>query len=176
VKFRQAFNLGTLFGKAVRTRRGAAAIAVGLAVIGLALSAVGSGASASVGTVVPGQAVPQRAISHLDAIAASFVRENGGHQPLWESAVVTTHARALTSATPGDTEPDSTHTVVYLITMKGHFIGYGASVPPGAKLPTGTYLSVVVDAKTYGILDWGLSPGAPPVAPARLGKVTMLLR
>jgi hypothetical protein len=176
VKFRLTFDLGALVSKAARTRRGIAGIAVGLAAIGLALSAIGSGASASVGTVVPGQAVPARAISHLDAIAASFVQENGGHRPLWESAVVTTHARALESATPGDTVPNSTHTVVYLITIKGHFVGYGASVPPGAKLPTGTYLSVVVDAKTYQILDWGLSPGAPPVAPAQLGKVTMLLR
>lgn len=176
MKPRQRLDFGAFVGKAARTRRGVAGIAVGLAAIGLALSAVGSGASASVGTVVPGQAVPARAISHLDAIAASFVHENGGHRPQWESAVVTTHARAMQSATPGDTEPNTTHTVVYLITIKGHFIAYGASVPAGAKLPTGTYLSIVVGARTYAILDWGLSPSAPPVSPARLGKVTMLLR
>jgi hypothetical protein len=34
---------------------------------------------------------------------------------------VTTRAKALTSATPGDYVPGSAHVKVFLITMRGHF-------------------------------------------------------
>ena len=60
--------------------------------------------------------------------------------------------------------------------MRGHFIGRMASVPPGAHLPTGTYISIVVNASTFMIMDWGLSPNAPPVTPASLGPVRYLTR
>jgi hypothetical protein len=168
-------KLGTAFSKAARTRRGVAGLAVGLAAVCLALSATGSGASASPGRAAPGRAVPAAAISRLNAIVANFVAVNGGRRPSWESVVSTTHAMALDSATPGDTTPGG-RTVVYLITMKGHFIGYAAAVPKGAPFPTGSYLSIVVNATTFAIMDWSLSPSAPPVSPASLGPVTMLMR
>jgi hypothetical protein len=167
-------QLRATFRRAAHTRRGGAGIAVGLSAIGLALSAIGAGPAASASPIAPGQAVPAAAVARLNAIAASFTM-NGGRRPAWESAVVTTHLRALESATPGDTTPDAS-TVVYLITMMGHFNAYGASVPAGARAPTGSYLSIVINARTYAIMDWGLSPKAPPVAPASLGPVTMLLR
>jgi hypothetical protein len=169
-------KLGTAFSRAARTRRGVAGIAAGLAAIGLALSAIGSGAPARAGTAAPGRAVPAAAISRLKAIAASFVKENGGHRPDWESAVSTTHGLALSSATPGDAVAGNMRAVVYLVTMKGHFIGYGAAIPPGARPPTGSYLSIVINATTYSVMDWGLSSKAPPVAPGSLGRVTMLMR
>jgi hypothetical protein len=170
-------KLGTTFNRAARSRRGVAGILVGLAGVSLALSAALAGTAASAGgAAVPGLAVPAAAVPRLNAIAASFARENGGSRPDWVSAVITTHAKALDSATPGDQERAEAGTIVYLITMKGSFKAYGASVPPGAPIPTGTYLSVVVSSRTFAIMDWGLSPKAPPVSPASLGPVTRLRR
>jgi hypothetical protein len=90
------------------------------------------------------------------------------------SVVVTTHEKALTSATPGDTEPFNQHTIVYLVTMKGHFVAEAASRPSGAHAPTGTYLSIVINARTFEVTDFGLSHKPPPVAPASFGPVTYL--
>ena len=84
--------------------------------------------------------------------------------------------KALESATPGDTEPAGNGAAVYLITMKGTFTDYGASVPSGAALPTGRYLSLVVMARSFEVTDFGLSARPPPVPPASLGPVRYLRR
>lgn len=122
----------------------------------------------------PGKPVPASAIQRLTKIADQAVTVNGGHPVAWATVVVTTHAKALTSATPGDFEPAGQSTVVYLVTIKGHFTAYLSSPPSGAALPTGTYLSLVISAKTFDGTDTGLSHHAPPVAPASLGPVTYL--
>ena len=68
---------------------------------------------------LPGLPVPDSAIPQLMAVAAGAARRNGGGSPEWASAVVTTHERALTSATPGHRVPGREEVVVYLVTMKG---------------------------------------------------------
>jgi hypothetical protein len=83
------------------------------------------------------------------------------------TALMTTRAKALTSATPGDYVPGSAHVKVFLITMRGHFTARGATGRPGAKAPAGRYLSLVIDAKTFQGLDFGIGPNPPPVPPAR---------
>jgi hypothetical protein len=130
--------------------------------------------SAAAGT--QGPPVPASAISQLRVLASRAAKGNGDAAPEWVTAVLTTHAKALTSATPGDLVPDAGQVSVYLVTMRGHFTAYGASPPPGAALPTGEYLSIVVDARTFQVLDLGLSPAPPPVSPASLGPVTYLAR
>lgn len=106
-------------------------------------------------------------------MAEREVAVSGRHPVVWATAVVTTHRKALTSATPGDyvSGPDYT---VYLVTIKGYFVCNQCSVPPGAHAPTGSYLSLVVNARTFEGTDFGLSDKAPPVAPASLGPVTHL--
>ena len=47
-------------------------------------------------------------------------------------------------------------------------------MPPGGKAPTGRYLSLVIDARTFAGLDMGLSDRPPPVRPSSLGPVTYL--
>jgi hypothetical protein len=118
--------------------------------------------------------VPASAIARLTVLASRAAAANGDPSPEWMTAVLTTHAKALTSATPGDIVPGAGGARVYLVTMRGHFTAYGASPPPGAALPTGRYLSIVVDARTFQVLDFGLSPTPPPVSPAGLGPVTYL--
>ena len=109
-------------------------------------------------TPMPGQPVPASAVHRLMAIVERAVKVNDGHGVVWASAVVTTRAKALTSATPGDFVPNDEKTVVYLVTVKGHFVARAASVPPGAHLPTGTYMSMVINAKTFTGLEFGLGP------------------
>ncbi|HKA42990.1 MAG TPA: hypothetical protein VKF40_13465 [Burkholderiales bacterium] len=121
----------------------------------------------------PGQPVPASAVHRLTAIADRAVTLNGGHPVAWATAVVTTHAKALTSATPGDTTPGA-KAIVYLVTIKGRFVCRLCSGPPGSHAPTGTYLSLVIDARTFKGTDAGIGPKPPPVPPARFGPVTYL--
>jgi hypothetical protein len=142
----------------------------GAAALASVLAAAGCGRSAA----ATGAPVPASAIPRLTAIAHRAATINGDPSPPWIAAVLTTHAKALTSATPGDYVPGSAHVKVFLITMRGHFIARDATGPPGAKAPTGRYLSLVIDAKTFQGLDFGIGPKPPPVPPASLGPVTYL--
>jgi hypothetical protein len=146
--------------------RGCGAALAGLLLVGCA--------SATVAGPPVRPLVPASARSRLTALAEAAVRVNGGHAPAWTSVVLTTRKKALTSATPGDFVPNDAATAVYLVTMKGRFTAYSASYPAGGSAPTGSYLSLVVDAHTFRTLDSGLAPKPPPVAPASLGPVTYL--
>lgn len=121
----------------------------------------------------PGQPVPASAVHRLTAIADRAVTLNGGYPVEWATAVVTTHAKALASATPGDATPGA-KAIVYLVTIKGHFVCSLCSVPPGGHAPAGTYLSLVIDTRTFEGTDSGIGPKPPPVPPARFGPVTYL--
>jgi hypothetical protein len=167
-------RLGTTFAKAARSRRGIAGIAVGLAGAGFAISSAFVGPSANAKGVVA--AVPASVIARLDAIAIRVATENGDPRPAWITAVVTTHGKALESATPGDTEPTGNGATVYLITMKGNFTDDLAPVPSGAAAATGHYLSIVINARLSMITDFGLSDRPPAVSPASLGPVRYLRR
>ena len=126
-------------------------------------------------TVATGRPVPTSAVPRLTAIAERAARVNGDAHPVWVTAVLTTHAKALTSATPGDLIPGADGVPVYLVTIRGHFVCNTCTGPPGSKAPTGTYISLVIDARTFTGLDFGLSPKPPPVAPTSLGPVTYLI-
>jgi hypothetical protein len=126
-------------------------------------------------TTRSGRPVPEWAVPRLSAIAKRFAKLNGGHALTRATAVLTTHRKALTSATPGDFVPGSGGVPVYLVTMRGHFIAYDVSVPPGASAPTGRYASLVLDARTFDTMDLGIGENPPPVSPQSLGPVTDLL-
>jgi hypothetical protein len=113
--------------------------------------------------------------ARLLSFALGFARANGDAHPSSIEAVATTRGAALTVATPGDfvTQGDSA-TPVYLVVMQGNFTDYGSSPPAGAALPTGNYLSAVIDQTTFEVLDYGLSEKPPPVSPSTLGPVTTL--
>lgn len=58
----------------------------------------------------------------------------------------------------------------YLIAVRGHFTATDAPIPPGAKPPTGTVITLVVDARSGRVTDFGISDRYPPLA--ELGPVT----
>jgi hypothetical protein len=150
-------------GRVLAALAGAAAVASVLAAAGCGRAPATAGAP-----------LPASAIGRLTTIACRAATINGDPSPVWITAVLTTRAKALTSATPGDYVPGSAHVKVFLITMRGHFTARDATGPPGAKAPTGRYLSVVINAGSFQGLDFGISPNPPPVAPASLGPVTYL--
>jgi hypothetical protein len=147
----------------------ALAMASGLAAAGCAGSPARAWSPARAGSLVPAVAIPRLAV-----IGGRAAKASGDAAPLQMTAVLTTHAKALTSATPGDFVSGAGDVPVFLVTMRGNFVATGASLPPGAAEPAGRYLSIVVDARTFQVLDSGLSPGPPPVSPASLGPVTYL--
>jgi hypothetical protein len=150
-------------GRVLTALAGAAALASVLAVAGCGQS-----------TAAAGTQVPAAVIARLTAMAHRAATINGDPAPVWITAVVTTRAKALTSATPGDYVPGSARTKAFLITMRGHFTARDATGPSGAKAPTGRYLSLVIEARTFQGLDFGISPTPPPVSPTSLGPVTYL--
>jgi hypothetical protein len=111
--------------------------------------------------------------SRLISIAKTMAKISGDASPAWVTAVKTVHVKALSSATPGDTTTDPADTPVYLLTMKGHFTARGFG-PSGAAPPTVAYLSIVVNARSFRVMDLGFSHGPPVVSPATLGRVVHL--
>jgi hypothetical protein len=58
----------------------------------------------------------------------------------------------------------------YLIAERGHFVVRDAHGPPGSKPPRGKVMTLVVDAATARVTDFGVSSHYPHLA--RLGPVT----
>jgi hypothetical protein len=168
-------TLGTVFSRAARTRRGIAGLVVGAAAVGLGIYAAFAGQPAQAGEgSAPGLAVTSGAAARLGVIATSLARENGDARPSWIYAVITTSGKALESAMPGDTAQFGNGITVYLITMKGYFTGAGTSMPAAARLRAGTYISVIVNARTFAVMDSGISRQAPRIGPSSLGPVRYL--
>lgn len=130
--------------------------------------------AAMLGSTRPSRPIPASAVARLRAIVKSFAKLNGGHALAQATAVLTTHRKALTSATPGDFVPGSGGVPVYPLTMQGRFM-VDAPRPTGAAAPTGRYASLVLDTRTFDELDLGVDDNPPPVSPESLGPVTDLL-
>jgi len=139
----------------------------------LAAAACGSVSGTRPVVAEPGQLVPASAVHRLTAIADRAVKVNGGRPVAWATAVVTTQTKAQTLAfhsTPGDLGAKAT---VYLVSIKGDFVCGACSGPPGSHAPTGTYMLLIIDAKTFEGNAFGISPRPPP-SPALFGPVTYL--
>jgi hypothetical protein len=107
----------------------------------------------------------------LRAIAKNAATTNGDWRPAEVTAVPTTHGQALPhlAVAPADADVPA-DTQVYLVTMTGHFTG--EDTPAGAPAPKGRYLSLVVNARSFWVMEAGLSRKAPSARPATLGPAT----
>jgi hypothetical protein len=149
----------------------AASAAMAAALSGILLSAGSSGASAAPRPAIPAAAVPALRAGMLD-----LARYTGDAHPASVNAVITSRARALQAATPGETVPGSTRQTVYLVVLIGHFTDTHAAVPPGAKIPVGRYLTVTINRATGQLMDLSLSNHRPPVSLSSYGPVSALVR
>ena len=84
-------------------------------------------------------------------------------------AVLTTRQAAVTAAS-GDLVNSNESS--YLVQLQGHFTALDASVPSGAKLPTGTFLTFIVDTSSGAVTEWGVSNRQADLA--ALGSVITL--
>ncbi len=95
--------------------------------------------------------------------------QNGNAHPSNGIVVPTTRkaAEAVESGADVNTDQDS-----YLIVLHGQFIGYVAHVLSDAPLPKGSVLTIVVDAQTNLVTDWGIGDSTPDTS--SLGPATSL--
>jgi hypothetical protein len=92
--------------------------------------------------------------AHLRSIIVAFARENGDRHA--------THLRMVETAS------------TYRLAASGHFIGYAASIPPGAAPPTGIGLWTTLERNSgfTRLVAWGIS--RTDVNLRRYGKVLNL--
>jgi hypothetical protein len=57
---------------------------------------------------------------------------------------------------------------VYVALVSGNFVGYLASVPTSGQFPTGRAMTIVFDATTLAVTDWGLDEQVPDLTPLGL--------
>lgn len=97
---------------------------------------------------------PDSVLSRLKAIALSAAADNQDSQPTSIEAVKTTRAAANELGGSGiGNLPD---VPVWLLQEHGNFVCVTCSTPPGGPAPTGSALTLVVDASSYTGLDFGL--------------------
>ncbi len=108
--------------------------------------------------------------SQLDQIALAAAAEYGEQAPSAITYVATTRQEANTADFGGVVDSNQPS---YLIVEHGHFSD-PAALPPGstAAPPSGSVLTLVVDAQTGQILDTGIMSGEPNMA--SLGAVQAL--
>jgi len=117
---------------------------------------VGTATGASPDTSLSNSPTPSATVTVTTLTVLAKEMASGADDPnvTVGDAVLTTQQAAVT-ATSGSLV--NTNQPAYLVQLHGHFTALGASVPAGAKLPTGTYLSFIVDASSGSVIDWGVS-------------------
>jgi hypothetical protein len=133
-----------------------------IAIVGLLVLVCGSAASAAA------QQVPEH---KLLEIARKAARQAGDPRPTLVQYAKGTHARDNVVAS-GDIVPGDE--VCDLIAVRGHFIAKDAQAPPGAPDPTGSVLTLVVNAKSGSVFDFGIGNTYPRLA--ELGSVVTVAR
>lgn len=132
-----------------------------IALVALAIAVLGVPPSAYSSTDLATRSAPNtpysaQAVVRLTRLANRFAAESGDTNPLSIGVVVTTHASALAAASTGEQISFGRAEPVYLIAMEGHFTAHWASPPHGGQVPTGHFLFLVIDRRTFRILDNGL--------------------
>lgn len=101
------------------------------------------------------------------AIAKAFAAANNDRHPV-AAEVVRTKRLAAMRTLSGDAV--NTDADVFVVRLRGDFRATRFSVPAGHAIPTGTVLTVTVDAATGEMTDWSLGGDTKPLT--ALGAVT----
>src|SRR5436309_1535448 len=156
----------------MKTRKVGVVVLAGIVVAGIVAASVagasGAGASraatkrsaASAGSASAKLATPNtsRVPAFVTAAASRVAAINGDAHPSSAAWVKTTRQTAI-SAESTDTV-DSNQSVYYVV-LHGHFAATKGYLGPGAAVPTGTILTLTVDASTGEVLDNSLSNKTP---------------
>jgi hypothetical protein len=112
-------------------------------------------------TLAAGAAPDPLALTAMRDVALAMSSLNGDARPHDGRAFSSTRnfAEKLIS---GDTV--NTDQPAYVAIFRGNFVGYLASVPPGGHYPTGHVMTIVFDARTLEVTDWGLVDHVPSTA------------
>ena len=127
-------------------------------------------------TVSPksGIGIPTSAVAKLTLIAKQQAVLNRDANPTIALVVETTYGTALTVISSEGSMPQSAPESVYLIMMVGNFIGSRVSTSPRPSTSVSSYLSVIVDAHTFRVIDESLNRTPPLVPLSSLGPGTTL--
>ncbi|TWE12908.1 hypothetical protein [Rudaeicoccus suwonensis] len=120
----------------------------------VALSAAVIGCSAS-SRFAATQSAAAIGTSGARQAALNLARDNGDGAPRTMVAVRTTRSAVQASA-PSLVSSGGAESVV-VVSMTGHFVGYAASGPSGAAIPTGSALTVVYNPATRAVTDWSIT-------------------
>jgi len=107
--------------------------------------------------------------SFVDEIATSVATSLGDPTPATAVSILTTSQAAVSAASGGIVDSDQP---VYLAVLTGSFVDNHAYVPPESDAPTGSVVTITVDAATQEILD--LSVGDHQVDLSSLGAPATL--
>ena len=118
-------------------------------------------------TLEAGAAPDPLALAAMRNIALEMSSFNADAHPYGGQVFSSTRKFAETVIN-GDTV--NTDQPAYVAVFHGNFVGYLASVAPGAQLPTGHVMTIVFDAQTLEVTDWGLVDHAPAIAQLGAGS------
>jgi hypothetical protein len=123
---------------------------------------VGLGAGIALGACGAAAHAPMRApavtVTTLTVLAHQMATGADDSNVTVGDAVLTTQQAASTATSGSHVNANQP---AYLIQLQGHFTALDASVPSGAKLPTGTYVIFVVDASSGTMTEWVSVTGKP---------------
>ncbi len=142
-------------------RRFLVGVAISAATVGATAWGVQAAMATSTGPTA-GQSVPSSTVSQLAQLASNFAFSVSHTSAQSAVAGVMTYSRAVGGVTPGDTVVGAGSKPVYVIVMQGSFEGYAAKVPPGAQMPSGSALALIVDPSSMYVTDWSI--GNQPVS------------
>lgn len=113
-------------------------------------------------------ASPSLSSSQIKSIAMGFSAGFGDPNPGLIEHVESSRSEAVL-ASSGDSVSDNRE--VFLIVAKGNFVDDNAPRPPGAPAPSGSVLTLTVDAQSGELTDFGIQQSVPDLA--SLGPVTV---
>jgi hypothetical protein len=156
-------------GRKFLRRAGLAAGAVAAALaLAIGLSPAKGAAAASVGTAQePSELAPT--VTEVRETALGVARQDGESAPTEVEEAGSTFGEAVDVVRPGQSVPQVTdprtgkpwsESTVYTVTLKGDFTG-DVGVPAGAAAPTGTVLTIMIDAKSGYVVSEDIGDTTP---------------
>jgi hypothetical protein len=128
----------------------------------LTLAAIGACGSNDPGAT-QGDLADPNVRAKLRALALQASSANGVPSPKTMIAVYSADRQMAEKIVSGDIVND--HVPVYVIEVTGGpFIDNSASGPPGAAPPQGNALEITVNAQTFQVTDFGITPNVPDLS------------